>query len=206
MFAVRHAGSRLLGAAGLTAVWAAIACSSAPPPSREVIGPAVAPEALAGDWMLETRVGDQSHEGKLHFSFTGGVLAGSVYDAEGNSREMKNIAVKGDKISWEAGNQKYEGTAGSLAMKGTVSRAARRQGRQGGGEDEDSGSAGPPPGRGSGGGYGRGGRGGRSGGRGGGGSTAKASWSAYKSVPSPTPTALPSEQPGRNAATASRGQ
>jgi hypothetical protein len=182
----------LILALAVSPVALAWGCSSTPAPSSaspsETVT-AVAPQALSGDWMLETRVGDQSREGRLHFSVTNGVLAGSVYDADGNSNEMKNIVIRGDRISWEAGSQKYEGTAGSLAMKGTVTRAARREGRKGGGED-DSGSGGPPPGRG--GGYGRGGRGGRGGARGGS-STAKATWSAYKSVPSPTPT--PSQPP-----------
>ena len=180
----------------ILAALAAIHCSSTPPPSPEPAAPSVAPEALAGDWMLETRVGDQSREGKLHFSVTGGVLAGSVFDADGNSREMKNITLNDGKIAWEAGSQKFEGTAGSLAMKGTVGRAARKgrqggqgsQGGQGGDEEGESGSSGSSSGHGGGGGYGRGGHGSHGGGRGGGGSSAqKVTWSAYKSVASPTP-------------------
>lgn len=173
----------------ILAALAAARCSSAPPPSPEPAAPAVAPEALAGDWMLETRVGDQSREGKLHFSVTGAVLAGSVFDADGNSHEMENITLKDGKISWQAGSQKFEGTAGSIAMKGTVSRAARqgRQGREGGDEEGESGSGASSSGRGGGGGYGRGGHGGHGGGRGGGSSAPKVTWSAYKSVPSPTP-------------------
>ena len=195
LFVLKRAGwtSLLLASAGL------LYCSTAKPPARaaadEPSVPDVPPQALVGDWLMETRVGDQAVEGKLHFSLTGGILAGSVTSKEGDARELSNITIKGDRISWDVGRQHAEGTISGSSMKGTLKMAGGGRRRRGGDSEGegDSGEGSPTPRSGGG---GRGGRYGRRGG-GGGGAAAKITWSAFKSsaplagetsAPAPTPT------------------
>lgn len=80
-------------------------CSTAKPaaPASPPV-PAVKPEALVGNWLVETRVGEQSIEGKLHFTYESGILAGSLTGPDGNSQELTDIVIDGSKISWNAGN------------------------------------------------------------------------------------------------------
>ena len=162
-------------------------CSTAKPapPASPTPVPAVKPEAIVGYWLVETRVGEQSIEGKLHFTYEGGILAGSLTGPDGNSQELTDIVIDGSKISWDAGNLHSEGTVDGMSMKGKSKRVARR--RQEGESDGDSGSSGGgSPVRGG------GGRGGRMGGRrGGGGAAREITWSAYKTVPPSESPAIP---------------
>ncbi len=169
--------------------------ASSPAPAATPI--AVTTKQLAGDWLFEATRGGDPIQFSLHFSATGGVLAGSLTGPDGNARELSKIALHEDKVSWDVegqgGTLHYEGAVSGTSMKGTVRRSGgRRQGSRGGDSGEGSGDS-PPQGGGRGGGM-RGGRGHRSGR---GGSAAPMTWSAYKSVappageralPEPTPT------------------
>lgn len=144
----------------------------------------VKPEALAGNWLFEMKVGGRSVEGSIHFTVVAGVLAGSLTHSDGNERELSNIKLDGDRISWDLGGERAgqhaEGTIAGGSMKGTMKwkRSAGGRGSRGHGSDEDSEEAPPPAG-----GF-RGGRG-RGGGRGGsGGRSSEITWTAYKTVES----------------------
>ena len=184
-------------------------CASTPPPPPPPPPPVAAaksvpPEALAGNWLLEVKMGSRTLEGGLHFANSKGDLVGSWTSAEGNEYELKKISIAGDQISWDvdgpSGSQHATGKIDGLSMKGTMKRAGGRGGRDGSagpsGQGDTAGGSGERP-RGGGGrsGGGRGGRG-RAGGSGG----SEITWSAWKtltptgeSAPSPTPAPTPSE-------------
>ncbi|MEO8430089.1 MAG: hypothetical protein ABI592_01180 [Acidobacteriota bacterium] len=213
-----HASALLL-AAGLLAYCAsneppAPARASSPSPAPPTFVPSdgarsVPPQALAGNWLLEVRVGSRTLEGGLHFTNTNGVLVGTWTSAEGNEFELTKIAISGDQVSWDvdgpSGSQHATGTIDGLSMKGTMKRTGKREGRGSSadseGEASPTGESAESPPSGSGGRTG-GGHGGRGGGRrlgsgrsgGGGGIT----WTAYKTIsaapaapvaPTPTPAA-----------------
>jgi hypothetical protein len=190
-------------------------CASTPPPPPPPPPPpsaakSVSPEALAGNWLLEVKVGSRTLEGGLHFANSKGVLAGTWTSADGNEYELKKISIDGDQISWDvdgpSGSQHATGKIDGLAMKGTMKRAARRRGDRSGsadgsGQGDPTGDSGEPPRDGATGGRSGGGRGGRGGGgrRGGTGAATGITWSAWKtmppageSAPPPPPPATPS--------------
>ena len=206
------AGAMLAAAVALAALLSG-SCASTPPPAPLPAPPAAAaksvpPEALAGNWLLEVKMGSRTLEGGLHFANSKGDLVGSWTSAEGNEYELKKISIAGNEISWDvdgpSGSQHASGKIDGLSMKGTMKRAAGRQGGRDGsagpsGQGDAAGGSGERPRGGGGGGRSGGGRGGR-GRAGGSGGGAETTWSAWKtltpageSVPSPTPAPTPSE-------------
>lgn len=184
-------------------------CAAAPPPAPPAArAPAVRPQAIAGNWLLEVKAGSRTFEGSLHFSVVSGVLAGTWTSAEGREWELSKLAIDADGISWESdspvGRMRASGKVDGSSMKGTMKRAARARGEGSSGSsgsDSPDGDSGETP-RGEGsrgggrGGYGRGGRGGGRGGRGGSGGSTSVTWSAFQSVvpaetPAPAKTASP---------------
>lgn len=165
-------------------------CAPAKAPASAAPRAAVSPQALVGNWLFEMKVGGRSIEGSLHFSVAGGILAGSLTSSEGGERELKNLEIKDDRVSWDmegpGGPEHATGTVEGSSMKGTMKRTAARRGEGG---DRSA----PPP---AGGGMGRTGGGGRGGGRGrsGGRDSSEITWSAFKSVP-PVETGAPSATP-----------
>ena len=171
----------------LLAVSAASCLHSAAPtpavtaPPAAVARAAVAPAALAGNWLFETRRGGQAIQYSLHFSVTNEILAGSLTGPDGNARELTRITLQDDKVAWDiesqSGTLHYEGTVSGSSMKGTTKRSSKGRSRGG---DSEGGDRTPPEGTGSRSGGMRGGRGGR------GGRSASANqqetWSAYKSI------------------------
>jgi len=199
-------------------------CASSPPPAPPApasaatapeappASPAAAAEKLGGLWLLSIERNGKSVDHSLHIALTEGILVGSLTGPDGNGREVSNVTLRADKVSWEipgqGGSQRFEGKlTGQASMEGTLHfvRSRNGQGRSGGGggrgggsrggsdsgdDGSSTGSSSPPPGDDppasgggrSGGGYG--GRGGR-GGRGGGrggSDNGKITWKAYKSV------------------------
>jgi hypothetical protein len=202
------AGATLAAAAALAGLLSGSCASTPPPPPPPPPAAAtksVPPEALAGNWLLEVKMGSRTLEGGLHFANSKGVLVGSWTSADGNEYELKKISISGDQISWDvdgpSGSQHATGKIDGLSMKGTMKRAAGRRGdgsADPSGQGDSTGSGEPSRGGAAGGrsGGGRGGRG-RRGGSGGGG--AGITWSAWKtlapageSAPPPTPAATPS--------------
>jgi hypothetical protein len=214
----------LLGAA----VAVAPACSSAPKPvpgpSEPVASPAAANEKLGGTWLLSIERGGNSTDHSLHLQLTAGELAGSLTGPDGNSREVSQVALAGDKVTWEIAGQngmaqRFEGKlTGASSMEGSIKlvRTQKGSGKGGGGQrgGGSGGSSGSDSGDSSGsssgdgtaasdgggstsggsGSSGRGGRGGR--GRGGrsGGSGTTVTWKAYKTVELP---AVPEPAPAK---------
>ena len=173
-------------------------------PQAETAAKTVAPEALAGYWLFEMKAGGRSIEASLHFRAEHGVLAGTFTGPDGNERELSDLALKEDGVSWNfegpLGRQHAEGKLDGTSMRGTMKRAARARRAQGssGSDDEpdpresprgSGGGAGGPRG---GGGRGGGGRGGR---RGSGSAAAEVTWSAYKSALPPSETPAPARTP-----------
>ena len=183
--------------------------SSAPPPEPGAAARSVSPDALAGNWLLELKVGSRTLEGGLHFANTNGVLVGTWTSAEGDEYELKKISISGDEISWDvdgpSGRRHASGKIDGLSMKGTMKRAARKRGdRDASADPPDRDPAGdstePPPDAASGGrtGGGRGGR--RGGGRRGGSSGGEGiTWSAYKTMEAPAAPAPENESAPRPA-------
>lgn len=181
-------------------------CSSTKAPSVQpapsapavVLAP-LTPEAIVGTWLFAMKMGDRSIEGRLHFTAEAGVPAGSLTGSDGNERELSNIKIEGDRISWDIAGQRVtqhaEGTVSGSSMKGTIK--TKMTGGRGGGRgrdtdgDSDDGAR-PPSG---GGGYRGGGRGrGRSGS---GGGAREITWSAFKTVaPPPGESNRPATPPG----------
>ncbi len=202
---------RLLSLPGIVLVMtvAAIGCASrASAPAGAAAGDAptktVSPEALSGFWLFEMKAGGRTIEGSLHFRVERGVLAGTLTGSDGNERELSNLALKADGVSWDfegaLGRQHAEGKIDGSSMKGKMKRAARsRSGRGSSGtEDEPEPEDQPRGGGGMGGGGGRGGGGG--GGRGGAGrggrrapgrGAGEVTWSAYKSALAPSEKTIP---------------
>jgi hypothetical protein len=192
-------------------------CSASKPPAAPQPAaaapagtPDVPPEALAGNWLFEVKMGSRTLEGSLHFTNKNGVLTGTWTSAEGNEYELKDIRIKGADVSWTGdgpgGVSAASGTIDGTSMKGTMKRAARRRGDASNGNgsgSSGSGSSGddapPPSDSGDGSSRGSGRRGGRSGGgRRGGGSSGSITWSAFKSLPPASETApAPAPTPGR---------
>ena len=189
---------------------AAGGCASRAPapagaPAAEAPAKTVPPEALAGYWLFEMKAGGRTIEGSLHFRVEKGVLAGALTGSDGNERELSNLTLKADGVSWDfegaLGRQHAEGKIDGSSMKGKMKRGARsRSGRGTSGTEEDPQPQDQPRGSGGmgggGGGRGGGGRGGAGrGGRGGsGGGAGEVTWSAYKSALAP-PEATPPARP-----------
>lgn len=191
----------------LTLVLGSSFCSSSKassaPPVAAVTPIPVRPEALAGDWLFEVTRGGNSVQYNLHFSVTGGILAGSMTGPDGNAEELARIALKEDKVAWDVegdtGTLHYDGTVSGTSMKGTIKRSRGQGGRGGDSSEGSNGSASGGASGWGGGGWGGGGmrgRGGHGGRRGGG--SQQMTWSAYKSVAppagetaSPAPTTTP---------------
>ena len=183
--------------------------SSSSPPPESGAARSVSPDALAGNWLLELKVGSRTLEGGLHFANTNGVLVGTWTSAEGDEYELKKISISGDEISWDvdgpSGSRHASGKIDGLSMKGTMKRAARKRGdRDASADPPDRDPAGdstePPPDAASGGrtGGGRGGR--RGGGRRGGSSGGEGiTWSAYKTMEAPAAPAPETESAPRPA-------
>ena len=200
-------------AVGLAIVWTACSSSSTPAPqpsaspAKSETAPAapvpLTPAMLAGNWLVEMKMGTRTVEGSLHFALTSGVLVGTFTRSDGAEQELKDITIKGNEVAWDieagGGKQHSRGTVDGTSMKGTVKRSgARRGGQRGGGGSPDgetgdgdrpsnpSDGGAPPEGSGGGGSYGGrhggGRRGGGGGGRGGSGSS-EITFVAYKSVP-----------------------
>jgi len=202
----------MLAAAVVFAGFLSGSCASTPPPppppQPASAARSVSPEALAGNWLLEVKMGSRTLEGGLHFANSKGELVGSWTSADGNEYELKKISIAGDQISWDvdgpSGSQHAKGKIDGLSMKGTMKRAAGgRGGRDGSadpsGQGDPQGDSGERSRGGATGGRSGGGRGGR-GRRGGSGGAAEITWSAWKtlppageSAPSPTPAPTPSE-------------
>ena len=119
------------------------ACSSTPKPdpaaakSEPVASPAVANEKLGGFWLLSVQRGGQSTDHSLHIQLTAGELAGSLTGPDGNSRDVSNVALAGDKVSWEIGSgsqggmvQRFEGKlTGASSMEGSIKLARSQKAR-----------------------------------------------------------------------------
>jgi hypothetical protein len=159
---------------------------------------------LAGNWLVEMKMGTRTVEGSLHFALTSGVLVGTFTRSDGTEQELKDVEIKGNEVAWDVegggGKQHSRATVDGTSMKGTVKRSSARRGGQrggsgGGNPDGETGEGdrpanpdgGAPPEGSSGGGsyggrHGGGGRRGGGGGRGGSGSS-EVTFVAYKSVP-----------------------
>ena len=160
---------------------------------------------LAGNWLVQMKMGTRTVEGSLHFALTSGVLVGTFTHSDGTEQELKDVEIKGNEVAWDiesgGGKQHSRGTVDGTSMKGTVKRSSARRGGQrgGGGGGNPDGETGdgdhptnpsdggaPPEGSSGGGSYGGrhggGGRRGGGGGRGGSGSS-EITFVAYKSVP-----------------------
>lgn len=174
------------------------ACAASKPPATPQPAaaapagtPDVSPDALAGNWLFEMKMGSRTLEGSLHFTNKNGVLAGTWTSAEGNEYELKDIRIKGDTITWSGdgpgGVSAATGKIDGTSMKGTMKRTAGRGNGSNGSGSSGSGTSGddaPPPSDGD---SPRGGGGRRGGGRSGGGrrgssSTGSITWSAFKSL------------------------
>jgi hypothetical protein len=173
----------------------------------------ITPEKLAGNWLVEMKMGDRKVEGSLHFALTAGVLVGTFTRSDGAEQELKDIELKGNEVAWDVeaggGKQHSRATVDGTSMKGSVKRssARRRSGQRGGGSGGDtadgdrpaepSDGGAPPEGGGSGGSYGGRHGGGRRGGSGGGRGSGSSdiTFVAYKSVPPVEVPAAPAAAP-----------
>ncbi|MEP6769699.1 MAG: hypothetical protein ABJC61_13590 [Acidobacteriota bacterium] len=173
-------------------------------PQADTPAQTVAPEALAGYWLFEMKAGGRSIEASLHFRSERGVLAGTFTGPDGNERELSDLALKENGVSWNfegpLGRQHADGKIDGGSMRGTMKRAARARRAQGSsGSDDEPDPQEPPRGSGGGaggsrGGGGRGG-GGRGGRRGSSSGAGEVTWSAYKSALPPSETPAPVRTP-----------
>ncbi len=144
---------------------------------------------LTGEWVFAMKVGDREVDGKLHFTYEGGSVAGSFTGTGGESTELADIRVSKDEFAWTIpGDRETEVLTGAFASDGTLSgkmalirKQASGQSPDGGGSSGEGGGTGgqSPSGYGSGGGR-HGHHGGGGGHRGNGSRTA--TWTA---VPAP---------------------
>src|SRR4051812_38133391 len=131
----------------LAILWTACSSSSgpgpAPPatPAKTSDAPApvaVTPAMLAGNWLVDMKMGTRTVEGSLHFALTSGILVGTFTRSDGTEQELKDVEIKGNEVAWDieagGGKQHSRATVDGTSMKGTVKRSsARRGGKRAGG-------------------------------------------------------------------------
>ncbi|MDQ2869376.1 MAG: hypothetical protein M3S32_01445, partial [Acidobacteriota bacterium] len=116
----------LLGMTGCAGTSSAPRSSAPAGTSAETPAKTIAPESLAGYWLFEMKAGGRSIEASLHFRAERGVLAGTFTGPDGNERELTDLALKENAVSWSfdgpLGKQHAEGKIDGGSMKGTMKR------------------------------------------------------------------------------------
>jgi len=195
---------RNLRAAAVLSLFLLPACASQEPVKTarslpETPDPAGA-KRLSGDWVFAMKVGDRDVDGRLHFTWDRGAVAGSFTATGGETTELADIRVSKDEFAWTIpGERGTEVLTGAFASDGTLSGRmtfVRKHASGGPPEGRESSDAGAAGGEARGGGNGGGGgRHGHHGGRGGSarnGGSRTATWTA---VPAPRDSGADSAKP-----------